>query len=469
MQLRTKSERGEIKSDRHLSQSNIGTSRFKAARIGAGLLENTWSKVSIPIVVFVVALVWPLSSSFVFAGLFLPVYRIALLFLLPIAAVSLLTNRVRPALPDFFITGFSVLQAAVLIAHYGVTSQISVFGLGGASTTTVIANIGSTFVDSLGPYLLARAYIRTERDVAAAVRVLIVATLLIGVFALAESLSGVSLFGAVGRSAGARFGFYRAAGPFPHAILWGLFGASTFIFATAEAVVGGSTLRRLAIPLLLAIAVASSVSSSPIAALAIQGLLILWFRFTSDTPKRGFYFLVGCLCAYLFVDLLSNRTPIQVLFSYAALDPATGYMRTLIWQFGWADFMTSPFIGIGFQNWARPVWMGPSLDAFWLVILLHYGLLGTLPLVMGIAAALRSAVRNQKPTKVGTEPRFVFYWIASLVSLIVAGFTVHLWLQNFAEFFFLIGMWGAFAGDRRNSISRQPAMVPRRVSKEAGA
>ncbi len=39
------------------------------------------------------------------------------------------------------------------------------------------------------------------------------------------------------------------------------------------------------------------------------------------------------------------------------------------------------------------------------------------------------------------------FWFASLIALLVAGFTVHFWQQSFVELFFLIGLWGAFAQD----------------------
>ena len=197
--------------------------------------------------------------------------------------------------------------------------------------------------------------------------------------------------------------------------------------------------------------------------------LVIWFSVSRGLRNRTLYFAVGCVAAYIFIDVFSNRTPVQVIFDYAALNPWTGYYRTLIWQFGWADFLSSPIVGIGYNDWARPIWMSASVDTFWLILLLRYGLLAVAPLVLGIGMSLHQSLMRYFP-KTEVELDLAYFWLASLISLLIAGFTVHFWEQSYVELFFLVGSWGAFVGVRQSgSHCKAPFAEPARLGRKFGA
>lgn len=415
-----------------ISRSGPAQSMFKRAGM-----------VLFPVTAFVAALAFPDTAAPDFAGLHLPVYRIFLIFLLPLALIRFARMRMRLALPDVLVMAFAALQAVALFSHYGLFATVSVerFG-GGTIATNILVNAGTTFLETLGPYFLARSFVRNRADAAVVAGVLIFVTIAVGVTTLFEATTGVSLFSTAQDMV--RFGLHRAAGPFPGPIQWGLFAASAFALSVAKGVVGGTPFRRAVVAVLVLGAALTSVSSAAIAAIAIQIILIAWFYLSASLRNRGWIFAAGLVGIYLFIDIFSNRTPVQVAFDYAALDPWTGYYRTLIWQYGWADFLSSPFIGIGYQDWARPRWMTPSIDAFWLVMLLRYGLLGAGPLILGIAAALQRAGRYLPRLTRTSGLDLSYCWLASVSSLLVGGFTVHFWQQSFVELFLLVGMWGAF-------------------------
>jgi hypothetical protein len=430
--------------------------------------------VPVPIILFIASLLWPVSIFPVLGGINFPIYRSYLLVLMPLAAVEIYRRGIALKTPDYVFLFFAPLLTLSLSLHYGLTSSFSVvLPLGKIISTNVLVNAGATIIETLGSYFAARAFLRTRADVIATVRLLILIAIAVGAITTVESTTGFSIFGSKVDPGFNRLGLYRAQGPFPHPILWGLFAASTFAFAMAKGVIGTGVVPRAVASALLIWAVVTSVSSAAFAAIGMQVLLIAWYSLSRNIAHRGLYFAVAFTALYLMIDLFSHRTPLMVLISYTALNEQTGYYRYLIWLFGWPDFLASPIIGIGYHDWARPIWMTPSIDAFWLVLLLRYGLLAIGPFIIGIATSLGKAVRALPPLGSGGELDLIYYWLASLISLLVAGFTVHFWGQSYVELLFLLGMWGALIKGtvlpRAADKSRAGQETPVRVNRHSDA
>ncbi len=416
-----------------------------------------------PAIAFIWSLILPNSMSLDIAGLHLPPYRICLLVLLPVALHAMASKRIKLSAPDFCVLAFALLQTVVLVFHHGLIAPFYAEQVSGlAIRTNAFVNSGTTIVESIAPYLIARAYLRTPRDVAVTMKHLIFIVLILLLPAIVESVTAVSIFPHdtftfTSMQKYTRLGMHRAFGPFPHPILWGLFASSAFAFALAKGVVAENTFSRVAYGLFVLVAAITSVSSAAYAAIMFQCVLILWFRVSWRVPRRGLYFTAGCIFVYLFIELFSNRSPLTIFFVYAALAPESAYYRLAVWQIGWEDFFRTPLMGIGYAPWSRPAWMGVSLDNFWLLMFLRYGLLAMGPLVVGIYLALRHAVCDLPVRNSGSDMQLAYYWVASLISLLLAGITVHFWLQSFVELFFLLGAWGAFANSahvRQNLVAR---------------
>ena len=129
-------------------------------------------------------------------------------------------------------------------------------------------------------------------------------------------------------------------------------------------------------PLIVIAATFFSLSSGPFTALATQSGLIGWDKLTSKIKYR-WSLLAGLFAfAYVTVDLLSNRSPVQVFISILTFNPRSAWNRMNIWHYGTAEVGRHPIFGIGLGEWERAEWMSRSMDNFWLVIAVRHGLPG---------------------------------------------------------------------------------------------
>ena len=89
-----------------------------------------------------------------------------------------------------------------------------------------------------------------------------------------------------------------------------------------------------------------------------------------------------------------------MLITYLTFNSGTAYWRLHIWNFGSAEVWRNPLFGIGLNDWARPSWMWTaSVDNFWLLTAMRYGIPAFLLLVAGIAPNLVGIVRPDLPTE----------------------------------------------------------------------
>ena len=147
----------------------------------------------------------------------------------------------------------------------------------------------------------------------------------------------------------------------------------------------------------------------------------------------------------------------KVFISYLTFSPQSAYNRILIWDYGTAEVARNPLFGIGFGDWARPVWMSDSMDNFWLVTAVRYGLPALIFLASAIVLlALRQARANTNDVTVN---RHRMAWLAIIIGMAVSGITVHLWNAVFAYFFFLIGTGAWMAYPQKRTSTRQIAAL----------
>lgn len=144
---------------------------------------------------------------------------------------------------------------------------------------------------------------------------------------------------------------------------------------------------------------------------------------------------------YLWIDLMSNRSPFHVFVTYLTFSTQSAYNRINIWNYGTAEVARHPWFGIGLGDWIRAPWMSDSMDNFWLLIAVRYGLpsLGfLLALMLGMIWVI--AQRKNLPQEWWNARHA---WAFTLFGITVAAGTVHLWNALFVLFLFLIGsgMW----------------------------
>jgi O-antigen ligase len=305
---------------------------------------------------------------------------------------------------------------------------------------------GMLVIETMGAYLLARCYIRDAEDFASTIvlAAAIIACLL--PFAAYEWVTGNRLIISAFRNilpsvetalGEQRMGFWRVQGPFVHPILFGLFCGSIFALTQAVARTKRAGLVRRLLPALVASTALLSMSSAPIAGLVMQGALMSWNGVLRRYRSRWKILWVLMLAGFLVVDFGSNQTPIKFYISHFTFDKATGWFRILIWEYGSASVLNHPLFGIGLGSWARPKWMPDSVDNFWLLTAMRYGI-PALVFILGSCLWTLFAIAFKPKLDEKLQSYRVAYLIC-LVAYLFVGTTVHFWTAAYVWFLFLLG------------------------------
>jgi len=252
-----------------------------------------------------------------------------------------------------------------------------------------------------------------------------------------------------------RVGLIRVLGPFDHPIHYGVFAATAFggVFYLSQCA-QFSKLKTSKIGLVV-LSTGLSLSTGPLLALFAQVCTIFWDKVTRGIQGRWLIFSASILGLYGTIDLMSNRTPFHVLVSYFSLNPASAYNRILIWRYGTAEVGRHPVFGIGFDEWERPTWMSSSMDNFWLLETVRFGLPGTAFLSAAIIWTFYKLARLSP-----REPeihRCRAAWLTMMVGFILAGATVHFWGTTFVLFFFILGSGVWMVEEGRNHKTKRKA------------
>lgn len=389
-----------------------------------------------PLVVtlFFFGMMLPTSVSVNLGGLRLSVYRVVLLvMLIPMLYALISGKRGKFNGYDMLAVGHAIWAALALIKWGGI-------GQGSQSG-------GIYVIEFLGSYLVGRTYVRSYEDFLAVAKFFVGATCIMVLFTLPEALTGVHiLHDTIAKAVGGpmapwidkRMGLTRAFGPFDHPILYGVFSAAAF--SMAYFVIAQRRLlnfKGMAQVLGVCLAAFLSASGGPYTVLIMQIFVAAWQRALGNVNGR-WKMLFGLFAfTYVLVDLFSTRTPFHVFVTYLTFSAVSGYNRILIFQFGSAEVLRHPLFGIGLGDWIRPVYMSDSMDNFWLVVAVRYGLPALILLVALMVGLLWGAAHRKGIPQTWKNARHA--WAFTLFGISVAAATVHLWNALFVLFIFLIG------------------------------
>jgi hypothetical protein len=396
------------------------------AQVGAKAAETTPKAL---LIVFLTTLLLPIF--FHVGDLRLSPYRVFLLVaFIPLLLRLLIGGAGRIAFGDVFMGLHCLWIGVALFANHGAER---------------LPFIGITVVELFGGYLAGRVLIRSAADYRAFFRYFAVALLVLLPFAVFEMLTGRMLISEILRPfvstfpkvlmGDMRMGFHRAQGVFEHSILWGVFcsiGIANLFYIYRESLAKRLFLSGLATGLTF-----SSLSAAPLQSVTLQFAMIGWGWVT-----RNAWWTLVILTAigYVVVDALSNRTPVMIMIDYLTFSAHNAWIRIHIWNFGTAEVWRNPIFGIGLGDWQRPSWLPSSVDNFWLVVAMRYGLPGFLLLALAIATNLFSIIRRSLPDELA---HYRVAYVIAAIGLFMTLVTVHVWgaTSVFVMFYIGAGSW----------------------------
>lgn len=408
-----------------------------------GAERATWG---VMLALFICTLVFPIF--FHLGDLRLSPVRVLLLVLFVPLALRLLSGqagRLRPV--DLFVGLHCLWIGLALVINDGMVR---------------VPFAGITIVELGGGYLVGRVLVRNRVDYRLFLGTYLATLVFLLPFAAIEFLTDrqylqiwadrIAETFAKPESSRPRMGLHRTMAGFEHPILYGLYasiavGHVLYLWQRA-------LWQRLALVGLVSAMVMMSLSAAPLLAVGMQLGLAAWDRISGARWKLA---LLLALLAYLVVDLLSNRTPIEVIISYLTFSEQTGYTRILIFRYGMESVWANPLFGIALNDWPRPPWLTGSVDNFWLLTAMRYGVPALAFILLALVFGLRDILAAR-----ALDPEILNFRIGYLISLggvLMTLVTVHMWgaVSVFVMMLLGAGMWFADAGDTAGAAAEAPA------------
>lgn len=317
----------------------------------------------------------------------------------------------------------------VLMLLYCLWMSLAVVANHGLGRAVFIVN---NFIDVFGAYLVGRVLVRSAADYRAFFRYFLYGLLFMLPFAVIEFLTGRRLlpqiFGTIFSVQEdirnkPRLGFTRATVPFHNPIHYGL--VCSLAIANAYYIHFASRLQRLRLTAFAVFMTVMSMSSGPMFGAALQLLAIFWDRLLRLVRAR---WVLLVLIGIVVLALLEVNLPgglLGYIVNEVIFNPVGGQNRIDILIYGSAEILRNPVFGIGFNDWVRPFWQSATVDNFWILTAMRYGIPALLLLVAAIGvSALQMMARD------GLSDEIALYRAGYLIALggavLVLG-TVHVW------------------------------------------
>ena len=222
-----------------------------------------------------------------------------------------------------------------------------------------------------------------------------------------------------------------------------------------------------------------ALSSGPLIAMLLQLMMIGWERLLRFFPPKWFVLVFFGAAVLAMIQLAYPGGLASFVIDTFAYNQQTGTGRTEILEYGGATVLRHPLFGIGLSSdWGQPWWRAPSIDNYWLVVAIRYGLPALAFMWTGIALhATQIAARRDLPEDAASYRKG---YLIALAGLFVVLGTVHIWgaVSVFIMFYLGAGAWiysaetpepatrrGRMPSGRRGAVQREP---PFRQARGAG-
>lgn len=395
-----------------------------------------------PLMLLLYAILLPREVRIELSGLVFFADRIVALAMVPFLLRAMANGALRFRFPDGILIAAALWMLVSMMQNYG-------FGPG-------MERGGALALDLSIGYFLARVCIKSVDDLQQVLALFAPGLLLAGLLMAAESILALeivqpfaeNIFGQLpiflnGEAVGFaperqefRLGLMRAAGPFPHPILGGLFLASAFSLFFWSSLRGWPKVAGI----VAAACSFFSLSSAAILALALS-IAFVGCDWLQQRIRNFTWGLAGILAmiAIVILQLGSDGGIVELIVRNLTLDPATGYFRQLIWEYGLASVNANPLFGIGFEGYERPVWMlTESVDTHWLLLAIRFGIPAVFLLLLLAGWAIYALSRASVLAK-GSERQTMRSLAMAIGIILLMAFTVALNGGINAWFMIMIG------------------------------
>lgn len=409
--------------------------------------QSVIGQVPLLVKLYLIAVILPLGFNL---G---PLYMTGLRLLLIVSFVPLLVQLLSGRCGRLYLVDYAFLIHIVWMAVAFAVNH----------PDRLVENVGATTIEFMGGYLVGRTMIRDRASFLATVRWLAWLTIVFLPLAIYESqTTRPPLIDFVANIPGLRsyeiiyneprLGLDRAQVAFAHPIHFGLFCSVLvpLVYVGLAGVV--STAERLTLTAIVGLCVFLSLSSGALLAVMLQAFMIGWYTVLRNWPPRWTLLLGLSVLAYVVVDILSNRSPLEVFFSYATFSAHNAYWRMLIFEWGVKNVFgdagegipSAMWVGLGLNDWVRPSFMHTaSMDNFWLVLAIRYGLPGMITLTVGYFWLVWKVGRRRDMDHDLVYLNIRRAWVITFVGLAFSLATVFVWTNVYSYLFFLFGagMW----------------------------
>ncbi|MEH6525477.1 MAG: O-antigen ligase family protein [Sneathiella sp.] len=250
-----------------------------------------------------------------------------------------------------------------------------------------------------------------------------------------------------------RLGFFRVQTTFEHPILFGVFCSSGFALFYYTKIGKSKYTSGVSGASVSGFATFLSLSMGAYISVAAQIGFIIWDKTTRKVKNSWVKLASGLVALYVLIDLLSNRSPIEVIIGHIAFNSHTSYFRVHIWNFGLENVKSNPIFGLGLHEWIRPAWMPSSIDNFWLLTAMTSGIPSFLFLAFGFSIIIRRIYKLKiSDTWLSNCRKGILF---SIIGIFLSLCTVHVWNATFCYLMFLVGssVWLIDYAQKQNKLS----------------
>jgi O-antigen ligase/polysaccharide polymerase Wzy-like membrane protein len=358
-----------------------------------------------------------------------------------------------------------IVAADILVLLFCLWQALSVVAIHGVGR---IFFVGSVFVEAAGAYLVGRTLVRSAADYRAFFRYFLVCLAVLLPFVLIELVLGRRLLSELlghvlstdDIKSERRLGLMRVALSFPHPILFG------FVCSLAVAnayYLYESWRKRMQATGFVLFMVFASLSSGPMLSALLQLVMVGWDRIVRFLRGHWVLFVLLGAVTLAVLQLVLPGGLIGYMIDEVIFNPIGGANRVAILQYGTAEILRHPVLGIGLNEWTRPWWQAATVDNFWLLTAMRFGIPALLFLALAITA---SGLRIMSVVGLsGEERRYRTGYMISLVGAVVVLGTVHIWEAPVVFFMAYIGAGVWFYTGRSAAAA---ALRPARRRAEAG-